>query len=378
MSQEAIPLASPPSLATLRASQQAAVNAGWVSRLKAIANRAGARFPVEWLGGLVLLGLACMVSLSQGRYPLPAFDLWRFVLAALGLGELPEPQYAFLHNLIVEVRLPRILTAVLVGAALSSSGAAYQAVFRNPLVSPSLMGVLAGASAGAAFGIVMGGGWFFVQGCAFFCGLLAVFIAVTIAQVFGRSSIVMLVLGGIVSSALFSSILAVFKYVADPNNQLPAIVYWLMGSMGQARLDEIGWIAPPMLVAILTLCLLGRALDALSMGDDEARALGVPARNIRLAVIALATLVSALTVSLAGMVGWIGLIVPHIARLLVGPCNGRLIPASAWLGAVFLLFADGLARNLFAVEIPIGIVTELLGIPVFVLVLHRVRKGWES
>lgn len=333
---------------------------------------------LDWTLGTGLLLAASLLALSIGRYPLPALEVGRFALAALGLFDLPDARYAFLHNLIVDIRLPRVLTAMLVGAALSSSGSAYQAVFRNPLVSPSLMGVLAGASAGAALGILLGGSWFSVQVSAFGCGLVAVLMAVTIAQVFGRSSIVMLVLGGIVSSALFSSMLSLLKYVADPNNQLPAIVYWLMGNIGQANLRDLVWVAPPMLLAMGGLCLLGRALDALSMGDDEARALGVPATAIRLTVIALATLLSALTVSLAGMIGWIGLIVPHIARLIVGPGNTRLIPASAWLGAVFLLFADGLARNLFAAEIPIGIVTELLGIPVFVIVLRRVRKGWAA
>lgn len=339
---------------------------------------AQSRAHIDWTIGIGLLIAASMVALSQGRYPLPALDVGRFALASVGLVDLPESRYAFLHNLIVDIRLPRVLTAMLVGAALSSSGSAYQAVFRNPLVSPSLMGVLAGASAGAALGIVFGASWFAVQISAFACGLAAVAIAVSIAQVFGRGSIVMLVLGGIVSSALFSSMLTLLKYVADPNNQLPAIVYWLMGNIGQANLRDLAWVAPPMLVSMLALCLLGRALDALSMGDDEARALGVPATAIRLGVIALATLLSALTVSIAGMIGWIGLIVPHIARLIVGPGNSRLIPASAWLGAVFLLFADGISRNLFAAEIPIGIVTELLGIPVFIIVLRRVRKGWSA
>lgn len=320
---------------------------------------------------------AALLALSLGRYPLPATETLRFLAAAAGLVEMEPERYALLHNLIVEIRLPRVLAAILVGASLSVSGAAYQALFRNPLVSPGLLGVLAGASAGAALGILLGGNWLFVQTAAFLTGLTAVGIGVGIAHLFGGGSLVMLILGGILSGALFMSLLSMVKYVADPYNQLPAIVYWLMGSLGQVNLTDMTWAAIPMSVGIVVLCFMGRALDALSMGDDEARALGVPVKTVRLATIAFATLISALTVSIAGMIGWVGLVVPHIARLLVGPGNARLLPAAAFLGAAFLLFADSLARNVFTTELPIGIVTELIGIPVFLLVLSRVRRGWN-
>lgn len=328
--------------------------------------------------GAALLLVACAAALTQGRYPVGVADFCRFLAASMGLAEMPVSQQALLHNLIFEIRLPRVLSAVLVGASLSASGSSYQAVFRNPLVSPSLLGVLAGASAGSALGIVLGLGWFPMQCLAFAGGVLAVLVAVFLAQAFGRGSVVLLVLGGVVSAALFSSVLTFLKYVADPQNQLPAIVYWLMGSLTQANLHDLSWMSIPLGGGILGLCLLGRAMDALSMGDDEARALGVPARGVRIAVIALATLVCALTVSLAGMIGWIGLVVPHVARLLVGPRNARLVPASALLGGCFLLLADGLSRNLFATELPIGVVTEWIGIPAFVMVLGRARKGWLS
>ncbi len=332
----------------------------------------------RWLVGPLLAIAATVLALSVGRYPLPAWETLRFIAATLRLVDIEPDRYALLYNLIVEIRLPRVLAAILVGASLSVSGAAYQALFRNPLVSPGLLGVLAGASAGAALGIILGGNWLLVQACAFLTGLAAVGIGVGIAHLFGGGSLVMLILGGILSGALFTSLLSVVKYLADPYNQLPAIVYWLMGSLGQVNLADMGWAALPMTGGIVLLCFLGRALDALAMGDDEAQALGVPVKAVRLVTIATATLVSALTVSIAGMIGWIGLIVPHIARLLVGPGNARLLPAAASLGAAFLLFADGLARNLFATELPIGIVTELLGIPVFLLVLSRVRRGWSQ
>lgn len=323
---------------------------------------------------LTLLG-TMLASLSLGRYPLPPGEVLHFLLHQLGLGELEAQRQALLHNLIVDIRLPRVLTAVLVGAALSISGAAYQAVFRNPLVSPGLLGVLPGAAAGAALGLVFSDSWWIMQVAAFATGFLAVAIGVGIAGLFG-GSLVMLVLGGIISGALFTALLSLVKYVADPYNQLPAIVYWLMGSLATADLPDLARVAIPMGLGILLLASLGRALDALSMGDDEAATLGLPIRSVRYGVIALATLISALTVSLAGVIGWIGLLVPHIARLITGPGNRLLLPASALLGAIFLLLADGLARNLAETEIPIGIVTELLGIPAFLLVLHRARKGW--
>jgi iron complex transport system permease protein len=325
---------------------------------------------------LPAIAAAFALSLAIGRYPLPVDDIGHFFLAALGLETMEAERFGLLHNLIVNIRLPRVLAAMLVGASLATSGAAYQAVFRNPLVSPGLLGVLAGASFGAALGLMLSGSWLLTQTLSFAMGLLAVGIGLGIANLFGRASLVMLVLGGIISGALFSSLLSIVKYVADPYNQLPAIVYWLMGSLALADLHQIGWVAIPMLLGMAVLIALGRALDALAMGDDEARSLGVPVTAVRYVVIAAATMVSALTVSIAGMIGWVGLIIPHIARLIVGSGNMRLLPVSACLGAIFLLAADALARTVATTEIPIGIVTELLGIPVFLLVLHRVRRGW--
>jgi iron complex transport system permease protein len=334
------------------------------------------RLRLTLLPGLLLLLAACvLISLGLGRYPLPPGEVAHFFLAWLGLADLPPGRADFLHNLIVEIRLPRILAAVMVGAALSVSGAAYQAVFRNPLVSPSLLGAIAGAASGAALGMLISGNWWVMQVCAFAMGLIAVGIGVGIGSLFG-GSVVTLVLGGIISGSLFTAILSLVKYLADPYNQLPAIVYWLMGSLATADLKDLLRIAPPMVLGIGVLVSLGRALDALSMGDEEARSLGVPVTVVRYGVIAAATLVSALTVSLAGMIGWIGLLAPHVTRLLSGPGNARLLPASACVGAIFLLIADGIARNLGSTEVPIGIVTELLGIPAFLLVLHRVRRGW--
>jgi iron complex transport system permease protein len=319
---------------------------------------------------------AMLLALTIGRYPIGVADIGAYVLATLGIAPLSAERYDMLRNLIVEIRLPRILAAALIGASLSSSGAAFQAVFRNPLVSPGILGVLGGAGFGAALGMLISGNWLAVQAMAFAMGLAAVAFGVVVANLFGSASTVMLVLGGMISGALFTSLLSIAKYVADPTEQLPAIVYWLMGSLGAVDLRQVAWLAGPAVAGVAALAALGRALDALSMGDDEARSLGVPVQTVRYGVIVMATLVSALSVALAGMIGWVGLIVPHIARMIVGPANSRLLPVSALLGALFLLGADCLARTVAKTEIPIGIITELLGVPAFIVVLGRARKGW--
>lgn len=325
---------------------------------------------------VLLLAGSILFAFSIGRYPVGIGDLLAFGAAALGIRDMAPDRYDILGNLIIDIRAPRIIAAVLVGAALSAAGASFQAVFRNPLVSPGLLGVLAGAGFGAAIGILISGNWVLVQMLAFGCGILAVLCALAIANLFGNASLVMLILGGIIAGAFFSALLTLVKYAADPSDELPAIVYWLMGNLGTARMDQIRWAALPILAGVAILSVLGRALDALAMGDDEARTMGVPVTAVRYGVIATATMVSAISVSMVGIVGWIGLIIPHIARLLIGPLNLRLIPASALLGAAFLVCADILARSLSGIEIPIGIVTEILGIPIFILVLGRVRRGW--
>lgn len=325
--------------------------------------------------GLVLL-CAMGLSLTIGRYPLGVTDISEFFQAAVGLREIEPDRYTLLHNIVVDIRFPRVMAAALIGAALAVSGTAFQAIFRNPLVSPGILGVLGGAAFGAAIGLLISGNWIVVQLLAFAMALLAVALGILIANLFGSATMVTLILGGIISGALFTALLSIIKYTADPYNQLPAIVYWLMGSLQAVELKHISIVIVPILGGIVGLSLCGRALDALSMGDDEARALGVPVTAVRYGVILAATLISALSVSIAGIIGWVGLMVPNFARLLFGPANARLLPLSAILGALFLLCADCLARILTPAEIPIGIVTELLGIPAFILVLGRTRRAW--
>jgi iron complex transport system permease protein len=326
----------------------------------------------------VVLAAAFSLALSVGKYPIAPQEIPLFFLHWVGLADMPADRFEALRNVIVDIRLPRVLAAILVGASLSGSGAAFQAVFRNPLVSPGLLGVLAGASFGAALGICLGFSWFGIQSMAFGMGVAAVGLGLVVARMFGEASLIMLVLGGMISGALFSSLTSIVKYLADPMNALPNIVYWLMGNLAQSDLAQIGWVSVPMLAGLAVLVLLGRTLDVMAMGDDEARTLGVRVAAVRFLVIAVATLISALTVSIAGMIGWVGLIVPHLVRLSMGARNSRLMPASIMAGAIFLLGADYLARTLADSEIPVGIVTELVGIPIFILVLGRARREWHE
>lgn len=344
-----------------------------------VAVRRSARRAPIWLFVLIAaLSASILGALTIGKFRMGFWEIPGFLLASLGLGEPDPARHAALANVLIDIRLPRILAATLVGAALASSGAAFQAVFRNPLVSPGLLGVLAGASFGAALGIVLNLSWTGVQSLAFVMGLAAVALGVGAARLFGGAPIVMMVLGGMISGSLFGALLSIVKYVADPTNQLPNIVYWLMGDLAQANLGRVARLAAPMAIGVLVLVRLARALDAMAMGDDEARTLGVPVTTVRYTVIAAATLVSALTVSMAGMIGWIGLLVPHVARLVLGAGNTRLIAASALGGAIFLIWADVGSRAIADVEIPIGILTELLGIPVFLAVLGRAGRGWHE
>ncbi len=330
---------------------------------------------------LLALGAALLVvsltALLLGRYDLAPGEGLRAVLSVLGLasGQGVDPT---LLALLAEVRAPRVLAAVLIGAALAASGAAFQALFMNPLVSPGVLGVLSGAAFGAALGMVLFEHWLWIQTSAFVFGLAAVGVALWLARQGGVSSLTLLVLGGMISAALFSAFLSIVKYVADPYNTLPAIVYWLMGSLAVLDAQTLAWVAPAMAAGVLLLSLFGHALNVLSLGDDEAHALGFNVGRTRLAVILLATFLGATTVVLGGMIAWVGLVIPHVARLLFGADNRLLLPASALLGGIYLVLVDGAARLALSVEIPLGILTALIGLPVFAWALRRVQRGWAG
>lgn len=344
----------------------------------AAADRAGWILPA--LAALLLL--LVVWSLTVGNYPIGLADQWRYVVTAAGggaggLSEEAASRHRLVGMVLLDIRLPRLAAAVLVGAALSASGTVFQAMFVNPLVSPGLLGVLAGAAFGAALGMLAGLSWVAVQGLAFAGGVAAVGLAVAMAGRGRGEKLLLLVLGGVISTALFTALLSAVKYVADPNNQLPAITYWLMGGLSRADKEAMLLAGPAF---CLGLALLGRfagRLDVLSCGDEEARSLGLATGRARLWLIALSTVLCALTVSIAGLVGWVGLIIPHAGRMLVGPSHGRLLPAVALLGGAYLLAVDDVSRLAFGVEIPLGILTALIGIPFFPLVLKNARRSWS-
>lgn len=277
------------------------------------------------------------------------------------------------------IRVPRVVLAGIVGAALSAAGAAYQGMFKNPMVSPDILGVSSGASVGAAAALLLGLSSFWVHAFSFACGLLAVAIVMCVARAMGRgsNSIVVIILAGTVISALFNAMVSLCKYVADPDDSLPAITYWLMGSFSRSgAYADIAGLAAIFVVAGGALLAVRWRINALSFGEDEAKALGVDVRRTRGIVIAAATLLTASTVSYCGVVGWIGLIVPHMARLAVGPNYRGLLPTSMLGGAVFTMVADDIARVIVPGELPVGILTALVGAPLFVFMLMRGRKEW--
>lgn len=327
---------------------------------------------------IITLLIVMNISLFMGNYQISLDEYIMFIKKIIGFdSNITLEKYEMLQSVIFEIRLPRIIAAVIIGAALAVSGSAFQAMFVNPLVSPGILGVLSGASFGAALGMVLGWSWFFINLSTFIFGMLAVLFALTISFIYSSAkNMIILVLGGIISSSLFSALLSIVKYSADPYDALPAITYWLMGSLSFSTSNIVWNLSIPMLIGILILIFFSKYLNALSLGDEEAKALGVDTIKIKIIVIITATFISALSVIMAGIIGWIGLIIPHIARLLFGADNKVILPSSALLGAIFLLIVDNTSRMIFSFEIPIGIVTAIIGIPIFILVLKNAKRGF--
>ncbi len=327
---------------------------------------------------IVLLGTVLIVlflfSLTLGQYDVGIKEVFEYLLFKLGFITLED--YEVMENVIMQIRFPRILAAILIGASLAVSGVAFQSMFKNPLVSPGILGVLSGASFGAAMGMIFFKEFIYIQISSFVFGIAAVAIALFIAMFNRQNQVIMLILGGVVSSAFFSSMLSITKYIADPYDDLPAIVYWLMGSLALMDKDTVLVVTIPILLGILLMVFLSKYLNILSLGDEEARSLGINVKLIRFVIILVATFISAFTVVLAGMIGWVGLVIPHIARMLFGANNMIIVPVSALLGGIYLLVIDNLSRSMFDVEIPIGILTSLIGIPFFAYALKNVKKGW--
>lgn len=318
-----------------------------------------------------LLGLT-LVAFAVGAYPVAPRDL----IATLGFGQGTASLSEATRVVIWDIRGPRILGATLVGAALASAGGAYQGLFRNPLVSPDILGVSSGAALGAVLGIYWSLPVIGIEALSFAGGILAVLLVYAIAAAISlRDPVLVLVLTGVVIGALLASGIALLKYLADPDNQLPAITFWLLGSLAAFNRADLLILAPTVLVALLPLILLRWRLDVMSLGEEEARALGVDVRLVRGAIVVGATLMTAAAVAVSGIVGWVGLLVPHLARLVVGPAFARLLPVTMLFGAIFLLAVDTTARTIGTVELPLGVLTAVIGTPAFLLLLARGRRG---
>jgi iron complex transport system permease protein len=321
-----------------------------------------------------LLGLAVGATLI-GPYPIGLGAALDALLDRLS-GNLPAGGTT-LDTVLFFVRLPRVGAAMLVGAALAAAGAAYQGLFRNPLVSPDILGVSAGAGLGAVLGIFLSLPVLGIQLLAFVVGLGTVGLVLLIASsVRGREPVLVLVLAGVVVGALAGSAVSLLKVLADPYDQLPAITFWLLGSLAAVKLEDLATTLPVTVLGLIPLVLLRWRINVLSLGDEEAKALGIEAGRLRVLVVAAATLMTASVVSIAGIIGWVGLIMPHMARMVVGPNFDRLLPAAMILGAGYLLVVDTMARSLAAVETPLGILTAFVGAPVFLWLLARGRYGW--
>jgi len=326
-----------------------------------------------FLLALLLLMVAIgALMLGQLRIP-PATILEIFASRILPIEQTWEPT---LESVLFDVRLPRLLAGILVGAGLSISGASFQGLFRNPLVSPHILGVSAGAGMGAALAILFFSNILAVQILSFVFGLAAVLMTVGLARVYRTTPVLMLVLSGIIVGALFSACTSLLKYIADPLNNMPSIVFWLLGSLNNASNKDLAVVGPVILAGITVLLLIRWRINLLAMGEEDARALGVDTGRLRATIIICATMISAAAVSISGIIGWIGLVIPHIGRLMVGPDNKYLLPVAVLVGAAYLVTVDTIARTAMESEIPIGILTALVGAPIFAYLLKKSRPGW--
>ena len=331
--------------------------------------------PLVFATGVAALAALLVTALSVGRFPVAPADLMR--LAWAKVSGAPSPVSPQVETVVFRVRGPRVFAAVAVGAALAAAGAAYQGLFRNPLVSPDILGVSSGAALGAVLGIYFSARVVVIQALAFAMGLGAVAAVYAIAASLRRhDQVLVLVLAGVVFGTLLGSCVALIKYLADPYNQLPAMTFWLLGSLAAVTMTDLVAVLSGVVIGMVPLVLLRWRMNVMTLSDEEARALGINSRWMRLAVIASATLMTAVSVSVSGVVGWIGLIVPHFARLLVGPDFGRLLPGAMLLGASYLLAVDTLARTIAPIEVPLGVLTAFIGTPFFIWLLAATRRAW--
>ena len=329
---------------------------------------------------LTLLGclvVVFIISMLVGRYPIHPGELWALISAKISgsTGIVDEVT----EMVFWELRLPRMAAAILIGAALSVSGASYQGILRNPMVAPDILGASSGASFGAALGILFECNAVMIQVMAFVGGLIAVGIAFFVSNSLngnGRSSVLTLVLTGMVVSALFSAGISAVKYVGDPYDTLPALTFWLMGGLTYVTKNDLPMLLIPFLVGVIPLLLLRWKMNVLCFSDEEAGAMGINAKRVRGIVVLCATLLTCSSVAIGGMIGWVGLIIPHICRMLTGPDYKRLMPVTLVAGALFLVVVDDVARCICAQELPLGILTAVIGAPIFLVQLYKGGKSF--
>lgn len=324
---------------------------------------------------LLVLAAGLALAFSVGRFPIGLSDVMD-VLAAKLTGRVSGVSPAA-ESVILQVRGPRVLAAALIGAALAVAGTAFQGLFRNPLVSPDILGASSGAALGAVIGIYFSLSIFAIQGLAFVGGLAAVAAVYVVGSAMpSRDPILLLVLTGVVIGALLGAGVGLMKYVADPYDQLPAMTFWLLGSLAGFSAADLLPLLGLVIAGAFVLLVLRWRMNVMSLAEEEARALGVPTGPLRIAIVAAATLVTSASVAAAGIIGWVGLIVPHLARALVGPDFAKLLPAATILGAGYLLLIDTIARTASSVEIPLGILTAVIGTPFFIWLLVNVQRSW--
>ena len=325
-------------------------------------------------GALLLLALpllTALLCLGVGRYSISLWETLHVLFSPLTGEKIDAMQFA----VVFKIRLPRILQGALCGAALAVSGAAFQSLFNNPLAVPDTLGVASAASCGAVIALMLRWNLLAVQATALIFGLIAVLLTWSAARIRKQSTIVMIVLAGIVISALFDGLLSLLKYVADPEEALPTITYWLMGSLSASNYYTLALGTPMIGTGLLTIFLLRWRLNILSLGEDEARSMGIHLRAMRFTVIFAAAAMTASCVSMCGKIGWIGLLIPHLARMVGGGSNQRIIPLSLSFGAAFTLCVDTVARSVTAAEIPVSILTAIVGAPVFIMLLRSTQEG---
>ncbi|MEG0005828.1 MAG: iron ABC transporter permease [Clostridium sp.] len=326
---------------------------------------------------LVILGIIVAVvfvlSFAVGKYPISPRELILGLVAPYMEGVDVGPEVV---TIIYNVRLPRVIGALLIGGALACAGAAYQGIFRNPMASPDVLGASAGAGFGAALGILCGFSYFGVSISSFFFGIITL-IVVYIISVKVNNKVIGIILAGIMVGSLFSSATSFLKLIADPDNTLPAITYWLMGSLSSVSMEDIGFVILPMVIGLAPIIFLRWKLNILTLSEQEARSIGVNTKIVRMVVITGATLITAASVSISGLIGWVGLVMPHIARMIVGQDYRYMIPASILLGGGFLLIVDNFARTISTAEVPIGILTAFIGAPFFLYLIIREGKKYD-